>query len=227
MVMWKMDDINYPNLKHTARQLSNMQMNENNWTTPESRENRPKKGHRSYASKNPHSYQVEDQQPTVGAESEKDSFNNIWDTMQKAQTSITPHNTGERGESSTRDLTCHFCNKRGHIAPKCWEKNPHLKPEWMRNPNGQPLTDIHPTRYTTSNVKEPEKRTICDHCKKPGHTITKCWIKKNSETPFGERECFRCKQKGHIARYCPTEATRQSAPIPPPQSMASTGPKSN
>ena len=40
-------------------------------------------------------------------------------------TGKTHQNKGFRGE-------CHACGKTGHRANKCWNKNPELKPEWLK-----------------------------------------------------------------------------------------------
>lgn len=65
-------------------------------------------------------------------------------------------------------LTCHVCNKVGHVARSCFFRN-------KINKNSNDEKDESQEKQKTLKV--------CKFCKKPGHLIESCWIKnKNKDT---------------------------------------------
>lgn len=62
------------------------------------------------------------------------------------------------GQQNNQGKTiCNYCKKVGHIEPKCWLKNPHLK----NNPQGQ-------------GQQQGGGKPKCTFCQKLGHTENKC-----------------------------------------------------
>lgn len=72
--------------------------------------------------------------------------------------------------------------------------------KWSRFQRNE-LDDDRPSKSNNFHSEVP----VCTHCRKPGHTIDRCWFKHRSPLNLNNssvRECRYCKKKGHTINEC-------------------------
>jgi hypothetical protein len=108
----------------------------------------------------------------------KEYINAVADKMQMSKSNSSFRKNG--------NVTCFYCGKKGHFASVCREKN-------AADSNTAP-----------KNFPQNERNGLfCDHCKKPGHDIYKCFkMSKILEDNMRNFKCSNCGRLGHNARNC-------------------------
>lgn len=77
--------------------------------------------------------------------------------------------------------------------------------KWSRFQNNEPRSVPTYPQRNVNNIQLNSTPPACNHCKKPGHTESRCWAKHGKPLDFeraAQMECNYCKNRGHTIDVC-------------------------